>query len=82
MSAHDPSGVRRRPPKYLRAVYGENPHFYTALLRPSLTFLLSHISGGIKSMSDIVILAIWLVFVLLSLGFFKLLTGFLESNRS
>ena len=26
-------------------------------------------------MSDIVILAIWLVFVLLSLGFFKLLTG-------
>ena len=33
-------------------------------------------------MSDIVILAIWLAFVLLSLGFFKLLTGFLESNRS
>ncbi len=33
-------------------------------------------------MSDIVILAIWLVFVLFCLGFFKLLMGFLESNRS
>lgn len=33
-------------------------------------------------MSDIVILAIWLVFVLLCLGFFKLLLGFLESSRS
>ena len=33
-------------------------------------------------MSDIVILAIWLVFVLFCLGFFELLMGFLESNRS
>ncbi|GEM_PF-6482662 len=68
--------------RYLRAIYGDNPDFYTALLRPSLTFLLSLIFGGIKSMSDIVILAIWLVFVLFCLGFFKLLMGFLESNRS